>query len=265
LSSALAEQQRLFEQRERTSRLARQLASSLPSELGKPLSDSLGGALSDESMQQLADAMEKALQSLSDEELSTLGERLRKAIENGDLGSGPLDQEELQRLAKSFQNGHGQKELREMLQRLSRQSDAAQAMRGLLDADDGLRQAQRRAAGLLPVPRAARQGMGTNGAEGNSESGSEGGPGRGPGTGDHAGQTDPVSGDELRALARPRLDPKLPLQGAAVGRTSARPGETALTPQGAPLPGVSAEQLRGVEHSNIPEEYREQVSRYFAP
>jgi hypothetical protein len=265
LSSALSEQERLFDERERTAALLRQIASALPKEAGKQLSEAMSKELPEEALEELADAMEKALASLSEQELTALGEQLRKAIEDGEVGKGSLEEQELQRLADDFRSEQGQRELREMLERLSRQGDAADAQRGLREADEGLRQAQRRAAGVLPVPQATKQGTGTSGGDGNRAGASEGGPGKGPGAGDHAGRTAPVEGDELRALARPRLDAKLPLQGSTVGRTSARPGETAQTPQGSPLPGVGAEELRGVEHSNIPEEYREQVGRYFAP
>lgn len=265
LSSALSEQKQRFAEREKSARLLRELASALPGDLDRGLSDAAAGELSEAALEQLADAMEKALESLSDEELATLGERLRKAIEKGELGQGPLEEEQLQRLLESVRRGEGQRELQELLQELARQSESADAAQGLEQAEEGLRRAQRQAAGLLPLPQAARQGGGTPGAKGNSEPGTEGGPGSGPGAGEHDGKTAPVPGEELRALARPRMDPGLPLQGATVGRTAARAGETAVTPQGAPLSGVSAEDLRGVEHSNIPEEYREQVGRYFAP
>jgi hypothetical protein len=265
LSSALAEQQKLFEQREHSAKLLRELASSLPSALQQALNEALNNKVDNDTTQRLADAFEKALEELSPEERKALGERLRKAIEDGSLDGQNGDQGQLQKLGKQLEQGQGQQELRDLLKQLAKPSSDAEKMQGLRGAEEGLRRAQRQVLGALPVPQASPQGGSKGAGSPGAAPGDNGGPGRGPGTGDHNGTTAPVDGEELRAQADPRLNKGLPLLSAGQGRTTARPGERAMTPEQSALSGVSADELQGVEHSTIPEEYREQVSRYFAP
>lgn len=265
LSSALEEQQRLFNQREHTRELLRQLAQLGPSKLETALEKGLSQDLNQQTAEELGDALEKALKELSDEERKLLGENLRKAVERGELQLEPGDAAQLQKLAKELQRGEAQKQMRELLKQLAKPGAAAETMQGLKRAEEGLRSAQRQAAGLLPVPQASPQAGNPAPKGGEAQTGEAAGPGRGPGVGDHEGNTPPVDGEELRARAQPQLGGSRPLLQASQGRTSARPGEVALTPDLEALSAVSAEELQGVEHSTIPEEYREQVSRYFAP
>jgi hypothetical protein len=263
LSSALREQQRLFERREQASRWLRQLASALPNDTARALSEA-NERLTAEQMKQLLDAVDKALESLTAEQRKALGEHLRKAIENGELGDAPLDQRQLQKLARQLEQGDVAFELQQMLERLAEHGASSKMMQGLEQAESGLSQAEQRLRGIVPLPQSAPQAARGDSPGEALDPSSQGGPGTGPGAGPHAGSTPPVDAPELRAQAQPRLDGELPLRGATRGRSPARPGESALTPFGSDLSGVTADELRGVEHSNIPEEYREQVSRYFA-
>jgi hypothetical protein len=265
LSSALREQGELFDGREQANQWLRKLSESLPEEAARGLSQASEGKLSREQMRELVDAFDKALKSLTPEQREALGEHLREAIENGELGDAPLDQQQLQKLARDFTGEAAEQELRNMLESLAERGVASETMQGLEEAERGLSRAQQRVAGLLPLPQSSPQpGQGSSGGTPTGP-GTQGGPGTGPGTGNHEGKTAPVDAPELRALAQPRLAKDVPLRGATQGRSPARPGESAHTPLGSDLSGVTADELRGVEHSNIPEEYREQVSRYFAP
>lgn len=264
VSSALREQRKNFELREHTQDLLRRIGSALPSEAQSALERASSNDLDEQQMQQLTDALEKALGSLSEEERKALGERLRKAIERGELNDDPQLQGQAQRLAENFEKGQGHQELRDLLRQMAKPGGDAERLQRLRSAEDGLHQAQQRAAGVLPVPQSGPQQPGGR-SQSSRSSGENGGPGEGPGRGEHAGSTDKVEGQDLRAQARPDLNPAFPLQNATQGRTPAQAGERAITPLGSPLSGTSAEELRGVEHSTVPEEYREQVSRYFAP
>jgi hypothetical protein len=55
------------------------------------------------------------------------------------------------------------------------------------------------------------------------------------------------------------------MPGVVMGRAAGRAGETAnLQGEGA-LGQVAPQEVNGVERSDVPEEYREQVGRYFNP
>jgi hypothetical protein len=55
------------------------------------------------------------------------------------------------------------------------------------------------------------------------------------------------------------------MPGVVMGRSAGRPGETAnVVGQGA-LGRAAAGEIGGVERSDVPEEYRDQVGRYFQP
>ena len=85
------------------------------------------------------------------------------------------------------------------------------------------------------------------------------------GTGDHAGSTPEVASKELRSKAEARINPAAPLHGATLGRSPARAGETANQVGTGNLGNVGRAEVGAVERSDIPEEYREQVGRYFEP
>ena len=55
------------------------------------------------------------------------------------------------------------------------------------------------------------------------------------------------------------------MPGVTMGRTSAKAGETANMAGTGALGNAAAEEVGGIEHSQVPEEYREQVGRYFQP
>jgi hypothetical protein len=55
------------------------------------------------------------------------------------------------------------------------------------------------------------------------------------------------------------------MPGLVMGRTTGKPGETANVQGTGALGVVGPEEVGGVDRSNVPEEYREQVGRYFQP
>ena len=54
-------------------------------------------------------------------------------------------------------------------------------------------------------------------------------------------------------------------EGGTLGRAPSRPGETANQAGTGALGQAGPSELGGVEGSEVPEEYREQVGRYFQP
>ena len=99
------------------------------------------------------------------------------------------------------------------------------------------------------------------------EQGGTGGPGgkHDEGHGNHDGKTLPLDAKELRSKATTQIIPGAPMHGAAQGRAPARAGETANQLGTGTLGRVGPAEVGAVEGADIPEEYREQVGRYFEP
>jgi hypothetical protein len=272
LARMLEEQRKLFEEREAHAEALRELARGLSGKLDERAQEDLREFAQDgspEAQKRLADALGKALEGLTPEERDKLLKQLREQLEQKGAQA-PLTKEQIEELAKQLASPEGQKRLQEMLKELAKQdSDSeSQRERGLDDADRGGAEAER-GLGAVPVP-VPSPGGNTPGTPGGGQPGPAGkepggGPGRDTGRGDHAGKTDPVPGNELRAKANAKMNPGAPMHEATLGRTEARSGETARQKGVGALGKVGPAEVGGVEGSEVPEEYREQVGRYFQP
>lgn len=224
-----------------------------------------------------AKAMEDALKKLSPEQRKRLAENLKKRIQKGDLA--PSAQDQLKDLAKDLDTPEGQKRLEEELKRLAEaeeedSEEGAEMQDGLDSAQEGLGQAQGDL-GIVPLPGAnpsGEQNKGNKGDKGNKGgSGEQGGPGGPGGDGirgqknDHQGQSKEVDSPELRARARARMNAKAPSAGMTLGRSAGREGDTANRQGTGALGRVGPSEVNGTESSDVPEEYREQIGRYFQP
>ena len=69
----------------------------------------------------------------------------------------------------------------------------------------------------------------------------------------------------MRSKADARLQAGAPMHGATLGRAPARAGETANQLGTGTLGQARQTEVGAVDHADIPEEYREQVGRYFEP
>ncbi len=280
VAKALEEQRELFERREAKAEALRELAKSLEGKLSDQARKDLeefGESGSPEAQKRLAEALEDALGGLSEEERKRVAEKLQKRLDQSGGDASPMTREQIEDLAKQLGSPEGQKQLADGLKELARDegSDSEKREQGLDDAERGLGEAQR-GLGAVPIPTDTpggppQGGQGRQGGNkpppGGGKDGHGGGSGgsRDEGTGDHSGKTEGVEGDELRAKASPRLDHRVPMLGATRGRGAARPGETA-NQRGAGAVGQAAPaEVSGVERSDVPEEYREQVGRYFQP
>jgi hypothetical protein len=87
----------------------------------------------------------------------------------------------------------------------------------------------------------------------------------GGGPGDHKGQTGVVDGSGMKSRADARINKGKPMPGVVMGRTTGRAGETANVQGTGALGGAAAGEIGAIERSDVPEEYREQVGRYFQP
>lgn len=283
LAKALEEQQKLFEKREAKAEALRELAKGLKGKLSEEALKDLeefGQSGSPEAQKRLAESLEKALQGMTEEERKRLAERLQKQMEQQQGGANPMTKEQIDDLAKRLGTPEGQKQLAEQLKELAKPDASKEGDRekGLGDAEKGGAEAERGLGGMMPVPTEGDgpgspgqgdkpgQKSGSPGSKGDKADGS-GGPGskKDHGTGDHKGNTAKIDGKGLRSKAGTKINPGAPMQGSTLGRAPSRPGETANQAGTGALGEAGPSELGGVEGSEVPEEYREQVGRYFQP
>ncbi|HEY4105595.1 MAG TPA: hypothetical protein VGM44_16970 [Polyangiaceae bacterium] len=273
LGEALESERRLFDKREAHAEVLREFAKGLKNKLSPEAQQDLkdfGSSGDPKAEQRLSEALEKALEGLTPEERKRLQERMQKQLEDADGDATPLSKKQLAEMAKKLSSEDGVEELKKQLKEMAQPdpSDDSKREQGLGEADRGGSAAER-GLGAVPIPMDGEgsPGSGANpGGKGDNSDGS-GGPGshHDTGTGDHAGSTPEVAGKELRAKADPRILPGAPMHGATLGRAPARAGETANELGAGSLGSAQQTEVGAVDHSDIPEEYREQVGRYFEP
>jgi hypothetical protein len=276
LADALDAQKRLFERRESHADALRELAQSMKGKLSPEALEDLkefGNSGNSEAGKRLADALERALEGLTPEERKRLAERMQQQLESGGGNASPMTKKQLEDMAKQLGRKDGieqlEKQLREMAQ--PEPSDDAKREQGLGDAERGGSEAQR-GLGAMPIP------MDGDGAPGGSpggqpESSGNGNPSgaAGPGgkhdtaSGKHPGSTPEIAAKELRSKAEARLQAGAPMHGATLGRAPAQAGQTANQLGTGSLGEAQKTEVGAVDHADIPEEYREQVGRYFEP
>lgn len=271
LADALKEQRDAFDRRSAEADALRELAKALEGQLdADALEDlkELGQTGDPKAARRLAEAMGKALAKLSEAERQRLAEQLKKQLERQPGGApSPMTREELEEMARRLASPEGQKELEEQLRRLANPEPAPEAQRdgALDDAERGMGEAER-GLGMTPLP------MGGDPSGGPGKSGSDGENGApGPGSqhdggkGEHQGQSQKVEAPELRSKANAQRSGVGPMHAATLGRAPARPGDTANQRGTGSLGSVAPGEIGAVEQSEVPEEYREHVGRYFEP
>jgi hypothetical protein len=255
----------------------------------KELSDRLNGSLdadgreakrelersgSPEAQRKLSEALDRALKRLSEAERKRVAESLKKQLADAGGEGNPMTAKQLEDLAKRLEQKGSDRELEQQLRELANRdpSDDARREQGLGDADRGGAEAQK-GLGAVPIPLGGQGNGSGKGAQGpkqelaQQDQGSQGGPGseHDKGEGTHDGKTLPLDAKELRSKATGQLLPGAPMHGATLGRTPARAGETANQLGTGTLGQVGPAEVGAVEGADIPEEYREQVGRYFEP
>jgi hypothetical protein len=275
LADALKEQRDGFDQRSADAEALRELAEALKGELDPEALEDLkefGSTGDPEAARRLAEAMGKALGKLSEEERKRLAEQLKKRLNESPGGAGsPMTKKEMEDMARRLASPEGQKELQEQLRQMANPEASRDAQRqgALDDAERGLGEAER-GLGMMPLPMSGPP-TGSPSPGGGPKDGSGQQPNGGPGsdhdtgTGDHHGQSQAVTGGELRSKANVQRSGNGPMHSATLGRAPARPGDTANQRGTGSLGSVAPAEIGAVEQSEVPEEYREHVGRYFEP
>jgi hypothetical protein len=271
LAETLEREKKKLEQAEAKMEALRELARELGSELDEDGRRALGEANESgnpDAQRRLAEALDRALAGMTEEERKRLAERLRQNLGSGGEGQqSPMTAEELEELAKRLEQKGAEDRLREQLRELARRdpSEDAERERGLGEAERGGSDAER-SLGAIPMPLGQGQGAGKGPEQETPQTGGDSkGQGSGPGAGKHDGKTAPLDVKELRSKAGGKLLPGAPMHAGTLGRAPARTGETANQLGTGALGRVGPTEVGAVEGSEIPEEYREQVGRYFEP
>jgi hypothetical protein len=284
VAKALEEERRRLAEKGKKADKLRELARELGEGLGKDGKDALrdfdrSGSPKDE--QKLAEKLEEALGKMTPEERKQLAENLKKkmaeAPEEG-TGKGPSKQQ-LKDLVDELDTPEGQQQLEDELKRMAEApepgSEEGERQKKLDDAQEGAGDAEKQLGQgtPLPLPVAGDGKGGKGGPKGGSGDGKggkgdgESGPGHteGGGPADHRGLTGVVEGGGLTAKAGAKVNKGRPMPGVVMGRTTGKPGETANVLGTGALGDAAPGEVGGIDRSDVPEEYREQVGRYFQP
>jgi hypothetical protein len=273
LAETLEREKKKLEEAESKMEALRELARELAGELDEDGRRALGETNENgnpDAQRRLAEALNRALAGMTEEERKRLAERLRQNLGSGGEGKqNPMTAEELEDLAKRLEQKGAEDRLREELRDLGRRdpSEDAERERGLGDAERGGSDAER-SLGAIPMPLGDGQGAGNGPKQEAPRLGGDAkgqGNGKDQGTGNHDGKTAPLDVKELRSKAGGKLLPGAPMHAGTLGRAPARAGETANQLGTGALGKVGPTEVGAVEGAEIPEEYREQVGRYFEP
>lgn len=304
VGKALEQEKKALEEREKRAEALRDLEKAMedsgtasPEQKGE--AEALDRKGNDEAAKKLAEAMGKALEKLTPEERKKLAEKLK---EQARKGGGQSDPQQLKDLADDLSTPEGQKKLEDELKDSASEDDESPESKGQKELDDaeegadgaegdvngqkpgqkpgengpgqpgpgqqgqgqgqgqGDGQGQGQGAGKMPIP-IPGQGNGSGDGDG------QGGPGshHDTGTGPHNGNTGPVNAGTLKSRAKGPLNRAPGMPGSTTGWTAGKSGGTANVQGTGGLNAAGPSEVDGVEHSDVPEEYREQVRQYFQP
>lgn len=294
VAEALREQKRLLEERQRRAKMLRELADALgkgaPSELQDKLRQ-FEDQGTDASAAELADRIADALGKLSEAQRQQLLDRLKKQLADGSAAGQPQDpmsSEQLESMLDHLSTPQGQRQLEQMLRDMANAPPSSEH----LDRDRALGEAEKGLAAPLPVPSPGEQPGGKTPAQpGGKTPGQPGGAGSvppragaspgangkqpgGPGSqghgsgpdtgrGDHKGETRAVETDPLRAGVSGPMNPGPLMPGVSTGRARPSAGESANVRGTQGIGQAAPGEVSGAQRSDIPNEYREQIGRYF--
>lgn len=280
VAKALEEQKQALEQREKRAEELRDLEKAMEGTgTASPEQQTESSALdrkgSDEAARKLADAMGKALEKLTPEQRKKLAEKLREQAARQGKNGPQSDPQDLKDLADDLSTPEGQKKLEDELEQLADQDDQSPESKGqqqLDGAEEGADGAEGQINGQgegqgkgkgpgIPVP-----------TPGNGSSSDANGDGPGAeghhhdtGTGSHAGHTGEVDTGTLRSRAHGPMGRAPGMPGSTTGWTPGKADGTANVRGTGALGTAGPGEIDGVDHSDVPEEYREQVRQYFQP
>jgi hypothetical protein len=289
VAKELEQQKKLMEERGKKGDKLKELAKELGDGLGddgKRAAEDFGKSGSPKDEKRLAEKLDDALGKLTPEQRKKLAENMKKqmaqAPEEEGTGKGP-SKKQLKDMADQLDTPEGQQQLEDELKKMAEDpppgSDESERQKALDGAGEGADDAEGQVGGM-PMPTPGGPGDGKDGKDGKDGAGKNGGKdgksGKddgqaqsghtdGGGPGDHKGQTGVIEGGDLRAHADAKINKGKPMPGMVMGRSAGRAGDTANIAGEGALGNAAPGEIGGIERSDVPEEYREQVGRYFQP
>jgi hypothetical protein len=259
----------------------------------------------DATAKKLADAMGKALEKLTPEERKKLAEKLKEQASKGGKPMDPQRMKDLaDDLSTPEGQKKLEDELKEMAHE-DDESPESKGQKKLDDAEEGADGAEGDVDGQGEGDKGEGEGQGKSPGEGQGGEGQgQGGPGQGQGgegqgqgggkmpiplpgpgqgssggdgssggghhhdtgTGPHDGKTEPVAAaGTLKSRAHGAMNKAPGMPGMTTGLTPGKTGGTANVQGTGALGAAGPSEVDGVDHSDVPEEYREQVRQYFQP
>jgi hypothetical protein len=273
VAKELARQKELMQQRGEKADKLRELAKDIGDGLGEEGKQALedwkqSGSAKDQ--QKLEKALEGALEKMSPEERKRLADKIKKNIAKAEEGGAPggPSKEQLKDLAEQLDTPEGRKQLEDELKRMA-EDDESKRQEKLDDAEDGAGEAEGQLGGTpIPFPVSGDGKPGKDKSSGGKDDAGKASPGHSddePGKADHHGMTGKIEGGDLKSRAGARINKARPMPGTVTGRSAGQAGETANTMGDGAIGRAAPGEVSGVDRSDVPEEYREQVGRYFEP
>ena len=277
VAKALEQEKGALEQREKRAEALRDLEKAMEdsgtaSPDQKSEAEALDRKQSDQSARKLSDAMGKALEKLTPEERKRLAEKLKQQARKGGTQGDPKD---LKDLADDLATPEGQQKLQQQLKDMAGEDDESPEAKGQeqldgaeqgADGTEGQINGQGDGTGSgkgapVPVPTPGQGGSSDSSGDGPGTSGHH----HDTGTGSHGGHTGEVDTGTMRSRAHGPISRAPGMPGAATGWTPGKADGTANVRGTGALGAAGPSEIDGVDHSDVPEEYREQVRQYFQP
>jgi hypothetical protein len=213
--------------------------------------------------------LEQELKDLANEDLES--DEAKRQQQLDDAQGGADDTEKDIDKHGQGQQGQGEQGQGEQGQGQQGQGEQGQGQQGQGEQGQGQgQQGQGQGQGHMPIPipmPGNGNGNGNTNGSGQQQPGG-GGPSSGhdTGGGSHGGKTGPVNNaDTLKSRARGPLNKATSMPGTQTGTVPGKAGGTAKTQGTGGLKSAGPGEVDGVDHSDVPQEYRDQVKQYFQP
>jgi hypothetical protein len=218
--------------------------------------------------------LEQQLKDLAKEDNETAESKRQKGLDDAQGGAGDTQKDvDKQGQGQQGQQGQGQQGQGQQGQGQQGQGQQGQGQQGQGQQGQGQQgqgqqgqgqgqgqqgQGNGNGQGQVPIP---IPNGGNNSGNGNGSSHGS----HDQGTGDHRGSTNPVDAQTMKSRASGPMNKSNAMPGSVTAFTPGKAGGTANTRGTGDLRAVGPQEVDGVDRSEVPEEYRDQVRQYFQP
>jgi hypothetical protein len=209
--------------------------------------------------------LEDELKDMAKDDTESEESKRQKKLDDAENGAGDAEKD----IGKQGPGQQGEGQPSEGQQGQGQQGEGQQGQGQQGEGQQGGQGQQGQGQGHVPIP-VPMEGAGSGGGKGgpsDQKGGGSGPPGshHDTGAGSHGGKTDPVNADTMKSRAHGPINKGHAMPGSQTGTTPGKPGGTANTKGTGALKSAGPGEVDGVEHSDVPQEYRDQVRQYFNP